>query len=73
MEKAYDLKDLGERLKKIGLPVLEETAEQVYHVVQEWVVDSAALSENKLDDVIVPIAMPIIDKVVEPAMEKISE
>lgn len=71
MTQSYDLKVLGEKLKAKGLPVLENTAELVYEAVKEWIQESAVVSENKLDDVIVPVAFPIIDKVVEPAIDKI--
>lgn len=74
MEKAYDIKDLAKKLEAAGVPVLkeaaEETAKQVYLAVKAWAKESAALSENKLDDVISPfydqldqIVMPQIDKV----------
>ena len=71
MVKAYDLKELGEKLKAKGLPVLEDTAEKVYEAVKEWVQESAVVSENKIDDVAVPLAFPILDKVVEPAIDSI--
>lgn len=74
MDKAYDLKDLGLKLKGKGLPVLEEAAEaaagQCYLALKEWLQESALLSENKLDDVVMPflghldgIVLPLIDKI----------
>ncbi len=71
MEKAYDVKELAEKLKSKGLPVLEDTAEKVYEAVKEWVQESAVLSENKVDDVAAPLVFPILDKVIEPAIDSI--
>lgn len=71
MDKAYDLKDLAKKLELKGLPVVEETARQVYEAVHEWIAESAVLSENKIDDVAVPLAFPMLDKVVLPAIDKI--
>jgi CO dehydrogenase/acetyl-CoA synthase beta subunit len=71
MEKAYDLKDLAEKLKAKGLPVLEDTAEKVYEAVKEWAQESAVVSENKVDDMVMPLAFPMLDKVVVPALNKI--
>lgn len=70
MEKAYDLKVLEAKLKEKGLPEVEDLAEKVYSAVKEWVVESAPVSETKLDD-FAPIAFPIIDKIVAPAIDKI--
>ncbi len=57
MEKPYDLKALGEKLKAKGLPVaeaaLEKTAAETYVAVKEWLTESAVQSENKIDDVVV--------------------
>lgn len=56
MEKAYDLKALGEELKKAGLPLAEEVTEkiaaQVYKATKQWLKDSATMSENKIDDIV---------------------
>lgn len=74
MEKAYDLKALAVKLKDAGLPVAEEAAEAVagkaYVAMKEWAKESAAMSENKVDDIIAPfydhmdaMVLPIIDKI----------
>jgi hypothetical protein len=74
MDKAYDLKALGLKLKGKGLPVLEEAAEaaagQCYLALKEWLQESAVLSENKIDDVVMPfigqldsMILPLIDKI----------
>lgn len=74
MTKAYDLKDLGEKLKAKGLPIaedmLEKIAGEVYLAVKTWAKESAPLSETKVDDFVSPfydqldaIVLPLIDKI----------
>lgn len=70
MEKAYDLKDLGERLKKNGLNLAEEEVKMVYAETKGWLRDSAVLSTNKIDDLVAPfldqldpIVLPVVDKI----------
>lgn len=74
MEKAYDLKKLGEMLKAEGFPVLADAAEitaaKAYQVVKKWAKESAVLSPNKIDDFVAgfydqidPIVLPEIDKI----------
>lgn len=70
MEKAYDLKALGEKLKAQGLPVLEDTAEKVYKATKEWAQESAIISKNKIDDVVAPF-YDQLDKLVLPQIDKI--
>ncbi len=53
MEKAFDTKVLGEKLKEKGLVVAEVAAEEVVHVVVDWLQESVLLSENKFDDIAV--------------------
>lgn len=68
MEKAYDLKALGAKLKAAGLPIAEDALESAgvngYKAVKEWLVESAALSETKVDDLVVPFVGQL-DQVVE--------
>jgi hypothetical protein len=58
MEKAYDVKALGLKLKAAGLPLAEEALEagatKAYVALKELIKESAALSDNKIDDVISP-------------------
>lgn len=74
MEKAYDLKALGEKLKTKGLPIAEEALEaagaKVYLAIKEWAQESAVISEMKIDDIIAPFYNQL-DAVVLPAIEKI--
>jgi len=70
MEKAYDLKELGARLQAVGMPVLEETTEQVVEVFFQWLADSAAVSPTPYDDM-AQLIMPQIKKLVLDQVEKI--
>lgn len=74
MEKAYDVKVLGQYLKEAGLPLaedqLEAQAKSAYAALKKWVQASAALSENKIDDIVVPFFSQL-DPIVFEAVEKI--
>lgn len=50
MEKAYDLKALGEILKGQGLELAEESAKIIIEGVFEWIEQSAKLSHTPYDD-----------------------
>lgn len=63
--KAYDLKVLIEKLKSRGLDVTEETAKGVFEDTFSWVEESAKISENKIDDMIVGMAGPAKSYVME--------
>jgi hypothetical protein len=74
MEKAYDLKDLGQKMKDAGLPIaldaLEAAGAKAYVALKAWATESAALSENKVDDIVAPfyghldvMVLPLIDKI----------
>ena len=71
MEKAYDLKVLGARLKEKGLVELEDSAEQVYAVTKEWLKESATISKNPYDNLVSPF-LDSLDTVVLPQIDKIS-
>lgn len=74
MEKAYSFSDLAKKLESAGVPVLkeaaEETAKQVYSALKEWLNESAALSETRIDDVIVPFISQL-DSIVLAQVDKI--
>lgn len=75
MENAYDLKALGQKLQDQGLPIVLDAAEsaagKVYVAVKEWLKESAALSSNKIDDVVVPF-LDYVDPLVLPQIDKIN-
>ena len=70
MEKAYDLKVLGERLKAKGLIVAEDAAEQVYDELRAWFEESAKLSATPYDDMAL-IVLPQVDVLVKEQIDKI--
>lgn len=78
MTKAYDLTALGQTIvsesKKNGLTVAEDALEKlgasVYVAIKSWVIESAQLSENKIDDVIAPFISQL-DGFVLPQIAKI--
>lgn len=43
MEKAFDFKDLTEKLKDQGLPMLEDSAEKIANCVFDWLDESVLL------------------------------
>ena len=61
MEKAYELKVLIEKLKVHGVEVAEEGAKAILLASFEYLEESAALSSNKVDDMLVPF-YPIVKK-----------
>lgn len=78
MEKAYDVRELGKKIRDRaqadGLMIAEEAAEKlgkaVYFGVKEWAKESAALSDNKVDDFIANF-YDQMDAYVIPQIEKI--
>ncbi len=70
MEKAYDLKELGLRAKEKGLIEAEDAALELYSVVKQWLKDSAALSSNPFDNMVIPF-LDSADAVVLPQLDKI--
>ena len=67
---AYDLKLLGDKLKEEGIELAEDAAGKAYKALRAWFVESAALSENKFDDLVVPFISQV-DNVVLPQIDKI--
>lgn len=78
MEKAYELKALGQKIaekaKADGLHIAEEAVEKLakaaYFGVKEWMQESAVLSSTKIDDVLVPF-LQYADSVVIAQIEKL--
>lgn len=78
MQKAYDLKELGLKIKAKmaadGLEIAEEAVEKLakaaYLGLKEWGQESAVLSESKIDDFIAPFYGQL-DSFVLPQIEKI--
>lgn len=55
MEKAYDVKVLGEKLKAKGLVQAEDAAVMVVEEVFAWLEESADLSQTPYDDFAKPV------------------
>lgn len=74
MEKAYDIKDLGKKLAASGVPMLKDVAEEeakvIYSCLKAWLQESAVLSPNKVDDVVVPF-LSYMDSIVLKEIDKI--
>ena len=70
MEKAYDFGEFAKRLKEQGLIAAEDLAGGVYMELKKWLSESAALSENKLDDIAIPF-LNQLDPIVLPQIDKI--
>ncbi len=70
MKEAYELGVLGDKLKEKGLDLGEDAVGHVYVSLKEWLAESAALSKNPFDDVVVGL-LPQIDAVVLPQIDKI--
>lgn len=69
-QKAYDLKKLMDHLKDQGLELAEDAAEKVYNGVMNWVEESAKVSKNPIDDIVILVRKQI-DGIVLPQIDKI--
>ena len=70
MDKAYDGQALVEKLKARGLDVAEDVATEVLGAVFEFFEESAVLSENKYDDLVLAI-LPMLKNEALKAIDKI--
>ena len=75
MTSAYDIKDLGNKIVATGLPMLKDVGEQeakeIYSAIKTWLKESAVLSSNKIDDVVMPF-LDQLDGIVVPQIDKIN-
>ena len=71
MEKAYDPKALLEKCREKGGPEAEKLAKANFEALMEWLEESAVLSENKIDDVAVPLAVATIKPLVVGVLDQI--
>lgn len=62
---AYEVSKLVDKLKSKGLDVAEDAAVVVLEAVVEFVKEGAAESENKVDDLLVPLVDAIKPIVVQ--------
>lgn len=70
MDKAYDFKDLGARLKAKGLIEAEDMAVAAYGEFKAWLIESATMSETPFDNLVIPF-LGSLDAVVMPEVDKI--
>lgn len=70
MEKAYQISDLVSKLKARGMDVAEEAAKICVQETLAWFKESAAISENHIDDLVAPFcgyletaALGLVDKI----------
>ena len=68
---AYDLKELGERLKGIGLELAEENLKVLVPEILKFLKDSAEASETPYDDVLVAL-LPVLETFILEQVEKIN-
>ena len=71
MEKPFDVKDLGEKLKAAGLELAEENVKVLLPIFLDWIEDSVKMTENKFDDFFVVIR-PQLEATLNPLIEKIN-
>jgi hypothetical protein len=70
MKKAYDVKELVERLKGKGVVLAEEAVVQMLDATLDWFKESAALSENPYDDMLVGL-IPTVKRELLKQIDKI--
>ena len=70
MEKAYDLKVLGEKLKARGMDIAEESAKVIVQETFAWIKESAPISATPYDDMAM-LVMPKLEEVILSGVDKI--
>jgi len=70
MEKAWDLKELGESLKAAGLPIAETATEQVVELVLDWCSESCVKDDKSWNDM-GPALIPLLKSALKPQLDKI--
>lgn len=72
MEKPFQISDLVVKLKGKGLDVAEDAAKISFEAIMEWIEESVALTENKMDDLAL-IALPKIKSIALSYIDKIDQ
>ena len=70
MENAYDLKELGARLKVVGLDAAEDALKAAVPVLSQWLKESAALSATPWDDMAL-VVWPQVEKLLLEKADKV--
>lgn len=71
MEKAFDVKVLGERLKAQGLPMAEEAIEKLLAETFGWVKESCALHDNIYLKAVGPLVVDAVAPLIAAQVDKI--
>lgn len=69
-KKAYDIAELGKKLKDQGLAMAEESAELILKATFEWLEESAKLSATPYDDMAL-IVLPQVKSFIGKQVDKI--
>ena len=69
-KKAYDLGDLGSKLKDAGLELAEGAAKKAVVAIFEWVQESAKLSATPYDDMAL-VVLPKLQEFILSEVDKI--
>lgn len=70
MDKAYDVKVLVEKLKGRGLDLAEDAAMIAVEEALVWLKDSAKVSENSYDDILMAV-VPMFEAEIKKQIDKI--
>lgn len=71
MDKPFDTKDLTEKLKAQGLPLVEDLASKVFDSVSAWLKESAAIHDSAVVKALVPALMDVVNPLVKAQIDKI--
>lgn len=71
MEKPFDTKVLGDKLKEAIGPIGETAAEQVSKIVFAWVTESAIIHPNPVVKALVPAVVATVEPLLQAQIDKI--
>lgn len=71
VKKAYDFKDLQTKIMAKGGPEAEKFLKVNLEAIFEWLKESSIASENKYDDVAVPLAIGVLSPIVMGAIDHV--
>lgn len=71
MTKPFDIKELAQKYKELGLPVVEDTTEKLLDATFKWLSESAAIHENAIVKLTVPLAVQTVQPLLIKLVDKI--
>lgn len=71
MTKPFDIKELAEKYKELGLPVVEDTTEKLLEATFKWLNESAIAHENAIVKLAVPLAIQTVQPLLAKLVDKI--